>query len=73
MGFVTSVTAAPWRISKNACSTERQTDGHAGTGGSTMTNRSTRLIGSTLGIVTGGTLAAIGVIHVIQLSLLRLF
>tara|TARA_R110000868_G_scaffold221986_2_gene473784 strand:- start:121 stop:291 length:171 start_codon:yes stop_codon:yes gene_type:complete len=52
---------------------ERQTDGHAGTGGFTMTNRSTRLIGSTLGVVTGGALAAIGVIHIIQLSLLRLF
>lgn len=38
-----------------------------------MSNRSTRLIGSTLGVVTGGTLAAIGVIHIIQLSLLRLF
>lgn len=38
-----------------------------------MTSRSTRLIGSTLGIVTGSTLAAIGVIQVIQLSLLQLF
>ncbi len=38
-----------------------------------MTNHSTGLIGSTLGVVTGSTLAAIGIIHIIQLSLLRLF
>lgn len=40
---------------------------------SKMTNRSTRLIGSTLGVVTGGTLAAIGIVHVIHLSLIQLF
>ena len=38
-----------------------------------MTHRSTKLIGSTLGFVTGGTIAAVGFIHVIQNSLLKLF
>jgi len=38
-----------------------------------MTHRSTRFIGSTLGVVTGGALAAIGVVHVIHLSLIQLF
>jgi hypothetical protein len=38
-----------------------------------MSNRSTRFIGSTLGIVTGGAIAAIGIVHVIHLSLIQLF
>lgn len=38
-----------------------------------MTSRSTKLIGSTLGVVTGGAIAAIGFIHVIQHSLVQLF
>tara|TARA_B100000965_G_scaffold289840_1_gene247667 strand:+ start:1764 stop:1883 length:120 start_codon:yes stop_codon:yes gene_type:complete len=38
-----------------------------------MTHRSTKLIGSTLGFVTGGTIAAVGFIYVIQNSLLKLF
>jgi len=38
-----------------------------------MTNRTSRIIGSTLGFVTGGALAAFGIIHVVHLSLIQLF
>lgn len=38
-----------------------------------MTHRSTKLIGSTLGFVTGGAIAAVGFIHVIQNTLFKLF
>ena len=38
-----------------------------------MTRHSTKIIGSTLGFVTGGAIAALGVIHVIHSSLLQLF
>jgi len=38
-----------------------------------MSNRSTRIIGSTLGIVTGSAVAALGFFHVIHLSLTQLF
>ena len=52
----------------------RHTDGHHGTGGlKMMTHRSTKLIGSTLGFVTGGAIAAVGFIHVIQNTLFKLF
>ena len=38
-----------------------------------MTSRSTKLIGSTLGVVTGGAIAALGFVQVIHLSLIQLF
>ena len=49
-------------------------DEHRETGGLIMiTHRSTKLIGSTLGFVTGGAIAAVGFIYLIQNSLLKLF